>query len=401
MIARNLITALKSLREQGGRAFLSMLGVMVGCLAIILLISIAAGVQRDVRTQVEDLGVNVLVVIPGRLSDTSLFSPNLAGLSYLKEDFVEPVRAVHGVKAAAPLLFMGGGIHSGKKESPTTFVIAAGPDWFKIHASRLAQGRFFSANDEDQPVCVIGSLARDNLFGPNASALGKQVVINGNPYKVVGVTQDKKSESSLFSMGSFENMAYVPFAYVRDLTNSSTIHRIMIQTDPDVEPKALVQSVEGVLGQRLDHDQFSVLTQEDLLKLVFKIMGILTWLLTGLTSIALFVGGVGIMTVMLMAVSERSREIGIRKTCGARSFDIFWQFLFEAGIISLLGGLVGLAISYVACLALQTYTPVKPWVNVNIVSLGMGASLLVGAVFGLIPALNAARKDPVEALRRE
>jgi putative ABC transport system permease protein len=175
----------------------------------------------------------------------------------------------------------------------------------------------------------------------------------------------------------------------------------MVQTEPDREPKSLVRAVEAKLADHLDRENFSVLTQEDLLRLVFKLMGILTWLLTGLTSIALFVGGVGIMTVMLMSVNERAKEIGIRKTVGARRVDIFSQFMVEAVLLALMGGTVGLIISYAVCLGLYYGTPIKPMITPGIVALSFGVSVGVGTLFGLIPAMKAARKDPVESLRKE
>lgn len=379
---------------------LSALGVMVGATAIVLLISIAIGVQADIKGQVNGLGVNVLIVLPGRVNDGSMFAPNLAGVSYLSDEDIPRVRQVSGVRTAAPLMFVGGGIKNGTKESPTTFIIAAGSEWFQVRPANLAEGRTFTKQDEQSNVCVIGSIARDNLFGTD-SALGKQVEINGQKYTVIGVTQDKQSENSMFSMGSFENIAYLPYPLVRTLVPNPQLHRIMVQTSPEVEPKSLVKAVEAAMSERLSRQMFSVLTQEDLLGLIYKVMGILTTLLTGLTSIALFVGGVGIMTVMLMSVNERAKEIGIRKTVGASRGDIFSQFLIEAIIISLAGGIVGLGLSYSVCLYLYHFTSVKPMVTMGTVGLCFAVSVGVGAIFGLIPAMRAARKDPVDALRME
>lgn len=375
---------------------LSAVGVMVGSIAIVLLVSIAKGVQQDVRHQVEDLGVNVVVVMPGRVSDDAMFNPNLAGLSYLRDEDMDTVRKIPGVKTVAPLMFAGGGITNGPRASQSTIVLAAGPEWFTVHPVEMADGKTYGS--ASAPVCVIGSIAKKELFG-QSSAIGKKVNINDHEFTVVGVTQNKASESSLFSMGSFENVAYIPYNYAEKILPNPMLHRIMIQTEPDKDPKQLVATVESALGKRLSHSMYSVLTQEDLLKLVFKIMGILTWLLSGLTSIALFVGGVGIMTVMLMSVNERANEIGIRKTVGAKRSDIFVQFLVEAILVSTLGGVVGLVISYAVDLGLYNFTPIKPDVTFGIVALSLGVSVGLGSVFGLLPAMRAASKDPVAALR--
>ena len=400
-LLRNFYAALQSTIEQKRRASLSALGIMVATVAIVLLVSIARGVQKDVKHEVDDLGVNVLVVLPGKISDDSMFSPNLMGISYLKDADIVNVQKVPGVLTAAPLMFAGGGIRNGDSLSPTTLVIGAGSEWFKIHPVQMAEGRTYSTEDDLASVVVIGGIAKKNLFGEQGSALGKQVDINGHKFTVIGVTKNKSAEGSLFSAGSFENVAYYPYGLAKKISPTPMLHRIMIQTRPDIEPKKLVKQVEAALTKRLDPQLFSVITQEDLLKLVFKIMGILTWLLTGLTSIALFVGGVGIMTVMLMSVSERAKEIGIRKTVGARRSDIFLQFFIEAIFLTFLGGMAGFVLSYIVCLWLTAATPIKPEVSWSVVELAFGTSFGVGSIFGILPAIRAAGQDPITSLRNE
>ncbi len=254
--------------------------------------------------------------------------------------------------------------------------------------------------DDRRNVCVLGSVAADKLF-PGQRAVGLRVRQNGVDYEVVGVTADPEQSSSMFSQGGFENLAIMPYRLIRERERESQINRIFIQTEPSREPKGLVAAIDRVLGARMDRDSYSVLTQEDLLQLVFKVMSILTTLLAGLTSIALVVGGVGIMTVMLMSVQERAREIGIRKAFGARRSDIFFQFLAEAAVLSLLGGFAGLGLSWAAASALARFTVIKPILNFPIVALAIGVCLGVGVVFGLIPAMRAARRDPVQSLRFE
>jgi len=392
----NFVAATRSLREQWQRAVLSALGVLVGCTAIVLLVSIASGVQQDVRGQVEELGVNVLVVIPGRIED-GMFNPNLGGMSYLKPEDAKTLREVEGVRDAVPFTFVGGGVRSGEKTA-TSFIVATEPGWFQMRTTKLREGRLFRADERE--VCVIGSVAAEELFG-TASAIGRPVSINGRQVRVIGVTEDRKSEQSLFSMGGLQNLVYLPFRELQERTPELQVDRIMVHIETDAEPKALIAAMDSRLAQRLDRQQFQVLTQEDLLGLVFKLMGILTWLLTGLTSIALFVGGVGIMAVMLMSVNERAKEIGIRKTTGATRADIFRQFLYESTLIALSGGVLGLGLSAGVCELLRRYTPIKPLIEPWIVAMAFGVCIGVGVIFGLIPAIHAARKDPIAALRSE
>lgn len=400
MVRRNFLSALQALVENRQRAVLSALGIMVASVAILLLVSIARGVQADLRNQIEDLGVNVLIVLPGKIKDGSAFNPNIAGLSYLQERDVEGVKSVPGVKTAAPIMFCGGGITFGKKESMSTLTLATDSNWFKVHPTTVVEGRLFEPIDDGQDVCIIGTIAKEELFGKE-TAVGKTVDINQRKCKVIGVVSEKSGEDSIFSQFSFANIAYLPFSLVKKTSPQIQIHRIMIQTDPEAEPKKLKAAVTSKLEEHLDERMFSVLTQDDLLKMVFKIMGILTWLLSGLTSIALFVGGVGIMTVMLMSVGERTKEIGLRKAMGANQRDILVQFLCESTILALAGGAVGLVFSWTVDQLLLRFTPIKPDLSLSVVMLGLVVCLFVGVIFGLWPAIRAAQKDPVESLRAE
>lgn len=371
---------------------------MVGSLAIVLLVSIATGVRADITGQVHELGVNTLVVIPGRIEDGT-FNPNLGGASYLKEVDAQRLSKVPGVVRAEPFSFVGGGIRRGNKTA-TPMLAACTEGWFQMRPVRMQEGHTFAGPEEKQDVVVLGSIAKDQLFG-KANSVGEKVQINGRSYTVIGVTEDKKQEQSLFSFGSLQNLVYVPYHRLKTIEPDLPTSRIMVQAATDAEPKQLLKTLDASLGERLDRQMFQVLTQEDLLGLVFKLMGILTWLLTGLTSIALFVGGVGIMTVMLMSVNERAKEIGIRKTVGARRKDIFQQFLFEAIVLAIMGCLAGLLLSWVVSILLTQFTPIKPMITPQIITLAFAVCLGVGCVFGLLPAASAARKDPVAALRME
>jgi putative ABC transport system permease protein len=395
----NLQSAVSGLFEHRNRTLLSATGIMVGSLAIVLLISIARGVQADIRREVEDLGVNVLVVLPTRIEEGQMFAPGIMGISYLQEADAQRLRKLPGVRDVTPLTFVGSGLKAGEKASPTTLIIAVRSQWFQMRPVALEEGTLFGQGTKEQ-VCVIGSLAKTKLFGPG-SAVGKQIAYNGRTYRIIGVTKNREESSSLFQMGSFENVMYLPFDTVKAVQPNMQIDRIMVQSAPDFEPRALVDSMERTLGERLNRETYSVLTQEDLLKLVFKLMDILTWLLVGLTSIALFVGGVGIMTIMLMAVNERTKEIGIRKTLGARRLDVFQQFLTEAVVLGLVGGVMGLALSALVSVGLRQWTPIKPLITADVILLSFAVSIGVGAIFGLIPALRAAGKDPVESLRSQ
>lgn len=395
----NLVAALRSLAEHWTRAVLSGLGVMVATVAIVLLVSIGKGVQQDLTGQIKQFGA-ALIVVPGHVEMSGAgFNPNLAGKSFLDAESARLVRQVKGVERVAEISFAGGSVKVGDKEA-YPFIISATPDWFTVNKNNFRSGAPFTPEQELQPVCILGSVAAKVVF-PTGDPMGQQVTINGHDYKVVGVIQDKSSENSLFSMQSLGNVTYIPLKYVQTVEDDVPINRLFVQIDPAFEPKALVASVDAALATHLDRSHFSVLTQEDLLGLMYQVLGILTTLVTGLTSIALFVGGVGILAVMLMSVGERAKEIGVRKATGARRSDIFWQFLWEALTISLGGVLFGLAISGVAIVFIATYTKIKPILTPDTLALAFGVGLGLGSVFGILPAVQAAKKDPVVSLRNE
>ncbi len=394
----SLEAALRSLRESPQRTLLSALGIMVASTAILLLISIGQGVQKDVSKQVEGLGVNVLIGMPGRVNmQMSGFNPNMGGQSWYREEDAARLSRIPGVRTVAVLSFAGGAVQAGEKEE-YPFIIACTPNWFGIHNAELAEGRFFT--DADADVAIIGSVASKSLFG-EGEALGQTIQINGQDLKVVGVLQSEDQEQSLFSVGSFQNVAYLPYKTHKAAADSVQIDRLMIQSDPSVDPASLVEASEKALGERLDRSQFSVLTQQDLLRLIFNLMGIVNTLVVGLTAISLFVGGIGILALMMMSVNERRKEIGIRMALGARRQDIFMQVLWEASLTGLAGVIGALLFSVAVNYVLTLTTVLRPDLTWGTVALAALVGVGVGALAGVIPASRAAGLDPVVNLRNE
>lgn len=392
----NLVSALRGVTEYRERTLLSSVGVMAATVAIVLLTGIALGVQQEFASQVDELGVNNLVIIPGRLQDG--FNFNLGGASYFRSEDSTSLQGITGVSKTAMWTFVGGGASAGKKRA-SSFLVASTPEWFTMRSFNLREGRLMQEGDRMKPIAVIGSIASDAMF-PGKSALGKKITVNGSEFEVVGVTEDKEAEESVLSFGSFQNLIYLPFDLLRKRNPASQIDRLLVQIDESVEPTSMIDKVEGVLGKRLDESQFQVLTQKDLLKLVFKFTNILTYLLIGLTSIALFVGGIGIMTVMLLSIGERTSEIGIRMANGAKRRDIFLQFLIECSFVSLVGVAVGIAFSIGVGAAIRHFTPIKPLFPPDLLLGTVGVGLFAGLLFGILPAMTAAKKDPVRSIQR-
>ncbi|MBX3096713.1 MAG: ABC transporter permease [Fimbriimonadaceae bacterium] len=390
-------SAWTSLRDNWKNSLLSASGVAIGSIAILLLVSIGLGVEQDISGQVEDLGANVLVVVAGHIDPNLGFNPNLNGQSYFRDEDGARLATVNGVKNVATLNFAGGGVKRGEK-SVYPLMIACTPNWFTMHGAKLESGSFITPQNESQPVAVLGAVAKNALF-PEEDPIGKEVVINQVTYKVVGHLKDMGDSEGMFSMTSFQNVAYVPYAFLKSKNPDLQIDRFMVQSEPTADPKVLVPALQASLGERLDTQQYSVLTQEDLLGLIYKVMGILGTLVVGLTGIALFVGGVGIMTVMLMSVNERRVEIGVRMAVGAQPAQIFSQFLFEAILIGILGSMFGLVFSSVVNTVLANTTSIKPLMTPGTVLLAFGVGIGIGAIFGVIPAIRASKADPVVSLR--
>ena len=390
-----LVEAFVTLRENWKRTLLTASGVMAATIAVVLLASIAIGVRKDFTEQVQDLGVNTLITIPGKLGDS--FNFNLGGASYLKLEDAERLKRVPGVLRTSCWTFVGGGA-TYKSKQAASFLVATTPEWFQIKSFDIEEGRLLSVMDNEKKVCVIGSIAKEGLFGKEIG-LGKKITINGELYEVVGVTKDQKQEDSLMAIGSFQNLIYIPYAGLHAKEPESQTDRIVIQIDPKIEPISLLKTLKITLGQRLNENQFDILTQQDLLKVVYKFTNILQWLLIGLTGIALFVGGIGIMNVMLLSVGERTSEIGIRKAMGAPNRSIFRQFLIESIGIAFFGSLVGLTFSAFVCLLLARFSPINPIITQLTVWGTIASSMFTGMIFGIIPSMKAARKDPVKAIQ--
>ncbi len=393
--------AWRSLLEHRLRSLLTMLGVLVGVASVLLLISMVQGIKAEVTQQVEQFGVNLLFVVPGRISASQPFNPmSILGLSTLTREDVQAVQSVAGVKRAVPIMFIAGGARHGDRWAATAIVLATEAMWQEIRKTPPAEGRFFTAEEENERVCVLAHGVKQELFGQEP-AVGKRVVINRVPFRVIGVLQEDES-SSIFGSAGWDHLIFLPLRSAQQAMRSDQIHRIVVQAVPGVEPEELIGQIKSVMRQsHLGNEDFSVLTSKDLLKLVYTVLSLLQIALAGISSISLIVGGVGIMNIMLVSVTERTREIGIRKASGAKQRDIFWQFLIEAVTLSLTGGVLGIVVATVAIEVFRRTTVLKPQMTPGAIALAFGVSVLVGVVFGVAPAIRAARKEPADALRYE
>ncbi len=386
--------AIKALNANKVRSALTMLGVIIGVAAVILLVSIGTGVQSQVTGQISGLGSNLLFAFPGSFEGGGGGGPGGGITKQFNTDDVEYVQRRIGAQGTViPTLQAPAQLRVGNRTKGTTL---GGTDQNgDASAGSLESGRWLTRGEVvgASRVAVIGSEVRDEFY-PGQEPIGRKLDINGQPFKIIGMLAKKGGSLG----GSQDNTVYIPITTAQTMLSTRDISAMLVKV-ADVDSIQVVKAqVERALQPRFG-DQFTVFTQEQTLGILSTLLGTLTAMLAGLASISLLVGGIGIMNIMLVSVSERTREIGIRKAVGARTYDILSQFVIEAVMLSVIGGLMGILIGAGGALALQPWVPaeVTPWAVV----LAFVFSAVVGVFFGVYPAYRASRLDPIEALRYE
>jgi putative ABC transport system permease protein len=394
--------AFSSIWAHKARSFLTMLGIIIGVSSVVSLMSIGEGVKKDVSSEIEGLGSNLLIIVAGQIEGESGGfgqSANMISGDILKKSDVEAVEKVAGVEKAAPIALMGGVLVYENQHFANLMSIATTNEAEGITNFEIDKGDYLKINDK-RNVIVLGATSKEEIFGQK-NAIGKKVTFNNEEYQVIGVLK-KIGSSDIFSDQSFDSMVIFPFAKAEQVAGKADIFRIIVKIKEGYDIKEVTDQVkEKVLASHDGKEDFSVLTQDDLLDLLNSIFNMLTALVSAIASISLVVGGIGIMNIMLVSVTERTREIGLRKAVGATPIDILRQFLIEAVIITLLGGAIGVLFSYAATSIVRKYSVLDPSITLYAIVLAAGISIGVGIIFGLAPAISAARKNPIDALRYE
>jgi putative ABC transport system permease protein len=383
------------------RAVLTMLGVIIGVGSIVALVSVAQGATSGITDRIENLGTNLLTVQPG--SSTSGFVRQGAGsATTLTLGDSEAIASLADVAAVAPQVSAQAVVVAGDKNT-TTSIVGTTADYLAVRTYEIWQGSFLTdvANQESLRVAVLGSTTADDL-GLDENSIGSEILVGGIPFRVVGILQSKGSSG----ISSQDDQVLVPIATAQRYFVSGTKVRSIAVSVASADQIALTKARLTALlqerhGTNGTDDDFNIADQAQLLDTFSSVTGLLTLLLAGIASISLVVGGIGIMNIMLVSVRERTREIGIRKAIGARGSDILLQFLVEALVLSLLGGLIGIVLGVAASAVIAaiagwgfSFSPIT-------VVVAVGFSLVVGVVFGVWPARQAARLDPITALRYE
>lgn len=381
------------------RSFLTTLGIIIGVAAVILLVSIGTGLQTLVTRQFADLGSNVIFVAPGKISLKS--GPGRPPSFTPKFDFadVENLR-----KLGAPIVEVSGLINKGataKYLSKSYDITLNGVDdrYTKVRKINVTSGSFISKSmvERSQSVVVIGPTIAEKLFGTH-EALGQQVSISGNKFTIVGVTESKGA--GLGGGSDQDSYAYIPISTSRKILDEKRPGTISILTSsPEDNARAAKKVKDYFYRRKLTDDDFTVLEPKEILSTITTFLSAITGALSGIAAISLLVGGIGIANIMLVSVTERTREIGLRKALGATGRDILVQFLVEAVMLSVLGGGIGIAIGWGMSAVISRF--IETQVTLGSVLLAFGVSSLVGIVAGFLPALRASKLNPIEALRYE
>ena len=385
--------ALSRLRTSRVRAALTMLGVIIGVASVVALVGVGQGTTSSITTRLASLGTNLLTVNPS----------TGGGTSTLTLDDADALTAVPGVAAVAPELSTTATVAAGDSTTSTS-IVGTTADYATVRAFSVWQGTFLSQVDvaRDLRVAVLGASAAEDLE-LDAESIGSEISIGGLPFRVVGILQPKGGSG----FQDPDDQVIVPIGTVsKYFVAGSTVRTIGVSVATVEGMDAATTAITSLLRERhelaaTDDADFSILDQAQLLETASSISGTLTLLLGGIASISLVVGGIGIMNIMLVSVRERTREIGIRKAIGARGRDILAQFLIEALTLSLLGGLIGVAVGLGVSAAIGRIAGWGFTLNPLTVAVAMVFSLAVGVVFGVWPARQAARLDPISALRYE
>jgi|AMWB02.1.fsa_nt_gi putative ABC transport system permease protein len=401
--------AINSINANRTRTFLTILGIIIGVGAVIALMAIGQGAQQTITSQIESIGTNVAYIMPGNRLETVT---NARSLNLNDADNLRNRSRAQSIIGVVPVV-MGSAEVEYSGESFSVNVTGSSADYQQVLSLELAEGTFFTASQDDSraSVIVIGPEVAQRLLGKSSGVVGTVLRINNYPFRVIGVTKSRGGSQ----FNNPDLAVYMPITSmqmrVKHSSGSEAVDYIIIQAADSQSISAAISEANEIMrnSHRLSPRQkndFTITNQQDFLSIANAITNVLTIFLSGIAGISLLVGGIGIMNIMLVSVTERTQEIGLRKALGARKNDIMLQFLSESALLSLIGGLFGIGLGWllsalVGWIAASSNTPLQPVIGVDAILLATLFSTAVGLFFGWYPARRAANLQPVEALRYE
>ncbi|EAD3614138.1 TPA_asm: FtsX-like permease family protein [Listeria monocytogenes] len=400
-VLQSMKMAWKQLKASKLRSFLTMLGIIIGVASVILLVSLGNGVTQEVDDQMGDLGSNLITVVNSSVNPNDKYT----------YDEVMKYQNIDGVKSVSPEL--SGQVNATfDYKSSSNKVIGTNDQYKAARSLEMKEGRFLLPIDTEygQKVAVIGSTVASDLFG-FGDPIGETIRLNGMPYKVVGVLKEKGASM----MGSSDDQIFIPISSAQRLLKDTNVRTIYVETKSAEDVDFVVNTLESRLAIKFGDEKeqekkassaqmgpsYQVINQQEILNAFNTISTTLTTALGAIAAISLVVGGIGIMNIMLVSVSERTREIGIRKALGAKKRAILLQFLIESIVISVCGGVIGIIIGVSGALIFGSVAGISSGITAGTIIFSFVFSLCIGVIFGIAPANKASKLRPIDALRSE
>ena len=404
LLRTHLKLAKTSIKENRTRSFLTCLGIAIGVASIILILSLMGSISNLIKSEANEIGSDLIVVRPSSTRDSitnivaELTSANTFEQSSLSLSDIKAISSMEDVSAVAPIATATNTVGSEKNTFASVPVLGTTSDFIKIEPLALRYGTFFNDQNKENGV-VLGHTLSLALFNTINSTVGKTVTIMDKKFMVIGVL-DQIDKSINFDNIDFDNALIMDINSLDQISGSTQIQQINIKAANTDSLSTISANIETTLKDSKSGDEnFTVAYGDAITHPSSSLFTIVSGMLALVAAISLIVGGIGVMNIMLVSVAERTHEIGIRKAVGASSRNILMQFLFEALILSVLGGIFGLILGYVLAFLLSVITPFAPFISWEILAITLLTTLAVGVIFGIYPALKAASKNPIESLK--
>lgn len=408
MIYTNVKMALGSIGRAKVRSSLTMLGIIIGVMSVVLTVAIGEGVKNQVLKQVNQLGSDIIVVRPGKTIERDA-SGNITkfnvvagfGASTITEKDVQDIGALAGIEAIAPSSLITAAITTPETDSYAgALIVATTSDMGEILNQKIEPGDFFTDDTSKKNEAVIGINVANNVFGQR-DPIGRVMTIRGQDFIVRGIFAPFPSNP--LNVGqNYNDAVFIPFETGKKVSGTVEIRELNIKVaDPNQASEYVKKINDLLLKNHKGQEDYTILKQSEFIKAADQVFTVLTSFVAAIAGISLLVGGIGIMNIMLVSVSERTKEIGVRKAIGATNKQILSQFLIEAMVLSAVGGIIGVMLSAIAAYVIKMTTSLTPSLSLQTILIATSVATIVGVVFGMAPAIKAARKDPIQALRHE
>lgn len=405
-VSGNIKTAVANLRQSKWRSVFTMMGIIIGVSSVITIVSFGEGLKQQIGGQIDQLGSNVISVRSGRLVNRNaggdISGVNLLAFlstSTITNKDIDSLKKVPSVDSVVPINFVTSSAKSNTKKSDNLFVVGTSPQMPDVLHQKIQYGAFFAPDEGDENFAVIGSNVAIELFG-ELNPVGQTIQIQGEDFLVRAVLAPTSGGLLSVAATDFNSAVFIPTTSAERLTNGRTnILQILLSSRVENLDSTVSDVQKILLKNHSGQENFTVLKQYELLQIAGDTVNIITRFVSAIAAISLLVGGISIMDIMWVSVSERTREIGIRKAVGATNRQILNQFLVEGSALCIAGGIIGILVSLVINLLLKIYTDFDPVITIPTIILAVFVSVAVGIIFSVAPALKAARKHPIDALR--